>query len=391
MKKIKLFSIFSFAFLLLLGKSFGQTSPNFPACKCGNWKVLVGTGKPGDNGKLNIVKNGDLIEYQQGEIIALQATMNCTSSSKDNFCATCNRTVYQVLDENGKTFIDWQFGELPKEINTDKFECDKVYTLTLQGQCGCTTCEPFVVKFKKKCCDCSKLKDKPLINGISCLCWKKGCKDTLTYTTISNDTKCYKYEWAVSPSVKFTGQGTNQISFGCQDVKPGNIYTITVTIRCGNTVVSNSYSLNVCERLDPTFTMSSNSADVTVSSSLGGTHYWFLVKEIVTPNCQFDNGEPYVSGSGASYTFTGLVDNQQYMIYHLVFNYCDNGCGCFSSKIMCFKWLPSLMKSVSGGGGKKYESISENFSEDVNKIPQAFKKEIPRDLWMSKKPLNKQN
>lgn len=134
--------------ITLIGNyAHGQVdSPKFPECKCAGWNVQIGV-----NGKDQVVKNGGLIEFSNGSILTLSATLKCEGQDKE-YCSACSRKAHQVLDEKGNIVKPWTYGEFPKDLNTDKLECNKVYTLVLQGQCGCTTCEAFTVKFTKICC-----------------------------------------------------------------------------------------------------------------------------------------------------------------------------------------------------------------------------------------------
>jgi hypothetical protein len=255
-------------------------------------------------------------------------------------------------------------------------------TLTVSFICGNKTVTSQKV-FKVECCDCSKLPQKPVITGPTCFCLSKPCDQTLTYSVPNyGDQSCYTYEWsiknAVGGPVTIAGQGTNQMSFNCNSLQAGTYY-ITVTVKCGDKVVTNTIQLVVCNKPDPGFSMSSSGSDVTFTSLGTGTDYWYLVKDNDN-NCAYTGGETYQFSSTNPATFSGLVNNQQYTVYHFVYKKCGNNCFCWSSKMMCFKWLPSqLMKTANGAKG--VESLKERELLKIDEIPAEFRKELPKELW----------
>lgn len=394
MKKIKLFSIFTFAFLLFLGKSYGQTSPNFPDCKCGDWKVKVGSGLSAANTVLSAVNNGDLIEYQQGAIISLNAIMSCKSASaavNNNYCTSCSRTAYQVLDESGGIVIDWRFGDLPREIDTEIYKCDKVYTLVLQGQCGCATCEPFIIKFKKKCCDCSALKEVK-IQGPTFYCLKKPCTGTLTFTGTNFNNNCYKYSWAID-GVVVSGATTYQLVIDCNKIKVGD-NKITLTVSCGDKTVSSDFNITGCPNPSPNFSMLSDGSGATFTPVTPAcTNYWYLIKDN-DKSCGYSSGDAFIAPSPMitnnidPANFSGLVAGQQYVVYHFVLCRCGNNY-CWNLQVMCFTWMPPLKSMPTGGsnGGRMVtgvpheNKISEMVIENIDEIPAAIKKDLPKEMF----------
>ena len=230
------------------------------------------------------------------------------------------------------------------------------------------------------CCDCSKLPHQFSISGPNCFCLSANCNIKLNYFAPHLDPNCYKYFWQVSPSVPITGQGTEHAAIDCKSLKPGT-YTITCFISCGGKVVSSTLTLTVCPKPSPAFTMSSNGSSVSLNAT-GTSHckdYWFLVTD-KDNNCAYSSGETLQFLSGNPVTFTGLVNNQQYAVYHFVACKCGN-CMCWSSQVMCFKWLPAqLMKMANGAKGVEF--VSEKTIEDQKEIPAEFKKDLPKDIFI---------
>lgn len=247
--------------------------------------------------------------------------------------------------------------------------------------CMLSTSEAVLANYANCCCDCSQIPQKPQINGASCFCWSKDCNTTFTYSVPDYGTKnCVSYSWNVTnangTNVNNTGQGTNQISFNCKDIQPG-IYNVTIHIKCGNKEFTNTLMLTVCQKPNPSFTMNSDGSSATFISAGGGTDYWFLVKDD-NGDCAYNSPETYQYLGGSTPTFTGLATGQQYTVYHFVYNSCGNNCGCWSSKVMCFKWLPSSMKTMNGAKG--VEAVSEKMIEKHDEIPNAFWKELPKEM-----------
>jgi hypothetical protein len=269
-------------------------------------------------------------------------------------------------------------------------QCYVEFTYTNYGSYGgfalaatLTASSAVLANFKDCCCDCSRLPQKPVISGPTCFCLSKPCDQMLTYNVPNyGGQPCFTYEWSVKNAaggaVNVAGQGTNQIKFNCNSLQAG-IYNITVIIKCGGRVVTNTIQLIVCNKPDPGFSMSSNGNDVTFTSLNTGTDYWFLVKDNDN-NCAYTAGETYQFSATNPATFTGLVNSQQYTVYHFVFKKCGENCFCWSSKMMCFKWLPSqMMKTANGARG--VESLKEKELLKLDEIPAQFKKDLPREIW----------
>jgi hypothetical protein len=231
----------------------------------------------------------------------------------------------------------------------------------------------------EECCDCSHIPQKPPITGPTCFCLPHPCNQTLTYSVPNfGGLPCVSYTWNINPIVAFNGQGTNQISFNCSALAAGT-YTITVTIKCSGLVFINTIQLVVCDKPDPAFTMSSSGNSVTLTSASLCNNYWLLVNDNDN-NCAYTNGEPYQFLATNPATFTGLVNNQQYVVYHFVMCKCCNNYNCRSSKIMCFKWLPSQLTKI-GNGAKGVELLSEKEILKAEEIPAIFRKDLPKEIF----------
>ena len=264
------------------------------------------------------------------------------------------------------------------------------FTYTNQGGLGgfalkgtISASSAILSNFPNCCCDCSLLPNQFSISGPTCFCLSNNCNTVLTYNAPHLNPNCFKYSWKVSPSVPFTGQGTEHVTINCKDLKPGT-YTITCTISCGGKAVTSTITLTVCAKPSPAFSMVSNGSSVTLNAT-GASHckdYWFLVTD-KDNNCAYTSGETVQFLAGNPVTFTGLVNNQQYTVYHFVICQCGN-CICWSYQIMCFKWLPAqLMKTARGAKG--VESISDKESDNLNGIPAEFKKELPKELFIERR------
>jgi hypothetical protein len=233
----------------------------------------------------------------------------------------------------------------------------------------------------EEACDCSKLPHQFAISGPKAFCQPKNCNNTtLTYTAPAMPTgECYKYDWSVSPSVPFTGQGTNQIHLACKDLKPGS-YKITVRITCGDKTVTNTIPLTVCAKPDPSFsiTTSGAGANLTPIGAASG-HYWWLIEDNDN-SCSYTSGDGFVTPSPITTptaAFTGLINNKQYVVYHLAYNDC-NGVRCYSLQIMCFKFLPPLRANPTAKPAE-LQSISQKEVDNLRDLPQELVKQLPAD------------
>jgi hypothetical protein len=245
-------------------------------------------------------------------------------------------------------------------------------------------------------CPCDSLPKQVQITGPQFLCWKKDCNTVLTYTVPNYGNKeCYTYNWSVTggTSPVITGQGTNQIQINCKNLLPGS-YKITVTIKCGDRVVTQTIPLVVCQTPNPAFTLTTNGAGATVTPTPPGAtnHYWYIVTD-KDNNCGYTSGETFnYAGStgitGAS--FSSLVNNQQYAIYHYAYNNCGQNAGCWSLQIICFKWLPPVEFRMAPGASVELKPISQRLSESVIDIPAEFKKNLPKEMYeVNTKPIDK--
>jgi hypothetical protein len=234
-------------------------------------------------------------------------------------------------------------------------------------------------------CPCDLLAQAPQINGPTCFCWSKGCDTKLTYSVPAYDSKqCFKYSWSVDGN-PVSGQNGNQLTLNCKDLKPGS-HKISVTITCGEKTVTSYLTLTICEKPNPAFTMMSDGSSLALASTVSATHYWFLVKDN-DASCSYTSGDTFdFLGNNPTASQTGLVANQIYTVYHFVYKNCDNGCGCWSSQIMCFKWMPPVMakKGNPTNLSQPIEAISKNLLEEVSQIPAAFRKELPKEIYSQK-------
>lgn len=140
-----------------------------------------------------------------------------------------------------------------------------------------------------------------------------------TVFTIDN-CKGTTINWSVSPSVSFTGQGTNSITLNAPF--SGSSYTISVTLRCGEKSVTGTRNvkLNVPSNVTPAFLttltqVNPNSWNInTVPTMLSGVdHWWGIQYNGVYPNCSNQCLPiPYTPDSSGAYNlgiFGGMVSS----------------------------------------------------------------------------------
>lgn len=244
---------------------------------------------------------------------------------------------------------------------------------------------------KDCCCNCPDLTKPPVIQGPTCICKSRACEESFTYSVPPpTNATCVTYEWSATPNIKITNSETNTISIPCKLFNHGK-YTIKVKITCDGKSVIASLPITVCGKLPANFSMASNGSNATFqSNATSATNYWVLVKDDDN-NCVYSNGEtiePLISTPSASYS--NLANNQQYTMYHFVYNDCSEGCGCLSIQIMCFKWLPpNLMKTT--GEIPSFNEISNKTIQSMEELPVALRQKLPKEIMDSRERSFKSN
>lgn len=233
---------------------------------------------------------------------------------------------------------------------------------------------PILSDYEGCCCDCSQLPREASITGPSCFCTSPNCTTPITFSVpqYGNNT-CLQYNWSIQPAVAISGQGTNQISVNCKDWKAGN-YTVSVKVTCDKRTIGGSMPVTVCAAPNPSFSMTSNPTNATFTSTVSGTHYWFVVNDN-DANCMWSFSESinYI-GSNPTASFGTLAPNQQYMVFHVMQNQCGSGCECWSYQAMCFKWLPPQYFKTVGPP----KPVKEEMKVGWNDIPEGIRREIEK-------------
>jgi hypothetical protein len=383
--------------LVLLGyMAFSQiiqpnNPPKFPECICKGYEVSVGV----EGGKINTITNGTSITLQQGENLAVKANLICVPPHNSPNTPCCKTEAWELIDVTTGTpvvVINWSYAGFPEVIDTKNLKCDRKYELVLKGRCGCNECETFIIPFTIKC-DCCQNLPEPVLqtNTPKWFCLEKPCEQIYNfYTNQYKDCPDVKFIWSVKDasgaSVAFTGQGSNAISINCAELKAGD-YTVSLTVRCKDKSYTTNYTFTVCAKPNPNFIMESDASTATFTSTAGCTDYWYLVTDNDN-SCNYSVGDTYVYQTGSSVTFGSLVPNQQYTIYHFIWCKCgENSNGCWSSRVMCFKWLPPSMKTSPGSNQKSSQigKISEMELKTALEIPAQFKKELPKEIHQARK------
>ncbi len=280
------------------------------------------------------------------------------------------------------TFPDWT---APTNLNSIQLHPENGYTQNDGAYVSWIRLDNICIE--EVSCPCDSLPKQLQITGPQFLCYKKDCNTVLTYTVPNYGSKeCYTYNWTVSggTSPVISGQGTNQIQINCKDLKPGS-YKITVTIKCGDKVVTQTIPLIVCETPNPAFTLTTTGAGATVTPTPPGAtnHYWYIVTD-TDNNCGYTAGEIFNYAGSTGLTganFSSLVNNQQYAIYHYAYNNCGQNSGCWSLQVMCFKWLPPVGFKMAPGASVDLKPLSQRLSESVSDIPAEFKKNLPKEMY----------
>jgi hypothetical protein len=235
----------------------------------------------------------------------------------------------------------------------------------------------------EEACDCSKLPQQFTIAGPQFFCKPKNCNNiTLTYTAPTMPAgECYKYQWSVSPAVPFSGQGTNQIRLACKNLQLG-AYKITVRITCGDKTVSNTIPLMVCAKPDPSFSITTTGAGANLTPiGAASGHYWWMIED-KDNSCSYTSGDAIIAPSPVTTptaAFTGLINNKQYLVYHLAYNDCGNIAKCYSLQIMCFRFLPPL-RAAADAVAEPIQAISKKDVDRLNELPQNLVKQLPEGL-----------
>jgi len=215
--------------------------------------------------------------------------------------------------------------------------------------------------------------------------------------------------WSVSPSVPFTGNGTNAITL--TPPLSASAYTITVTIGCGRGKVSSNLVIKVTtiQGCTPDFNLtlkqtSSGSVmiDAVPASTSGVEHWWGIVYNGTYPNCtipcvsipfsiintrnvfggvhetaaiptvfsQHGMGTQVTAGSsgyGISYSFP---NNSCFKVTHYI-----NCCGVWYRQTACVS-----IGTTSAKGGQNETITPEIIKGEVEKVDP---KELPRELRTS--------
>lgn len=196
--------------------------------------------------------------------------------------------------------------------------------------------------------------------------------------------------WTVSPTIPFSGQGTNLITIN----PPYSVsaYTISVTLRCGEKSVSGTrtVNLNVPANITPAFLttltqLTNGGWNInTVPTMLAGVeHYWGVVYNGSYPNCTLPctaipladiiNGSTFggkvingvfthlgmgtgiTSGtSGSGYNYSGFPNNSCFKITHYV-----KVCGMTYRQTQCASLGSSNLKVANGASVKPNITIGE--------------------------------
>jgi hypothetical protein len=392
MKKSSLLLIVMMCFARV---GFGQAfePPKFPTCKCAEYNVSAGIkGKP-----LSVVNTQNApIVINQDEILAINASLNCTPSPTGNNCAS--ERAWEIVDvTNGANTVvkAWTLQGFPTEIDLKTLKCDKSYALVLQGRCGCTLCDPFVLNFMVKCKDCCDDLKAPIITTTSpsFFCLGKPCDQIFSYSIQDYPNTCpVKFQWTVtsesSGGINLSSANTSKTSFNCSALKPG-VYTISVTVFCKSKQLTSSTKLTVCEKPSPNFSQMSDGSDVTFNAVWGGENYWMLYEDNDN-SCLVSTGDkPHQYNdwkTPVQQVYNGLQAGKSYIIVHYAVNRCgaDGRQLCYSLKSMCFKWFPAMMSKQSPNTPQSPTSSAQNglqkISEkemNISEMPASMLKSLP--------------
>jgi hypothetical protein len=236
------------------------------------------------------------------------------------------------------------------------------------------------------CCgtDIYKLPAVPPIKGPQSL----RCDTLATFST--QDCKGAAYNWTVSPSVSFSGQGTNSIKINPPFTAAQ--YVITITITCGKKSVSNKITVKVegATACKPDFTilleeMSNGTYKVsttTQSTGAGYTHYWLLYEiascpngvasfsrySIISPTGVLSKSDPAITAPGVyGFEFPGLTRGKCYKLIHYVL--C---CGEWKTQSKCFCLSSAVFKKKITEADLKPQQKTETIKE--NQLPRELKK-----------------
>ena len=227
------------------------------------------------------------------------------------------------------------------------------------------------------CCgsDIYQLPATPPITGPATL----SCDAATVYST--NSCPGASYTWSVSPSVPFTGQGTNSISITGPYSPFVTSYTITVSIRCGTKTVTNNIVVKPGNcTANPYFSQAGDAGSMTFTSTQTGcTHWWYLVKDD-DQNGMYTAGETF---SGPITTpvanFSSLITDQFYTVYHYIYCQCGRYCSKYALYRFSFKWHPAqMMKMPSNINMDKPGYLNEKTKFEV--VPVEFLKSLPKEL-----------
>jgi hypothetical protein len=255
-----------------------------PSNSFGQWEIVNENGKL--TGAAACTAWDNLIQNVTGFALATDYNGDPSETINfDNFCWQCKTADGDLVDiGNPKDSEGTWDSNSPK----DCFCCDKAYNLPT----------------------------KPQIAGLE----KVECGASAQYTT--SNCPGATTTWAVSPSIPFTGQGTNSISFNSI---PAGTYTLSLTISCGKKRYTSTKTITALAPLNcsPAFLISVvqmpngllniNAVPTTTS---GVEHYWGISYNGTYPNCTIP-GSPILlneitggtTAAGAHVTATGVFAN----------------------------------------------------------------------------------
>lgn len=224
-----------------------------PSNSFGQWEIVNENGKL--TGAAACTAWDNLIQNVTG--FALGTDYNGDPSeiiNFDNFCWQCKNADGDIVDIGNP--LDSE-GTWDSNTPKDCFCCDKAYNLPT----------------------------KPQIAGLE----KVECGASGQYST--SNCPGATTTWAVSPSIPFTGQGTNSISFNSI---PAGSYTLSLTISCGKKRYTSTKTITALAPLNctPAFLLSVVqmpngllNINAVPTTTAGVEHYWGISYNGTFPNC----------------------------------------------------------------------------------------------------------
>jgi hypothetical protein len=330
--------------------AMGIEPPKFSDCKCSGYKVTAGVaGKP----YTAMANNSNPIILQQGEDLGLTAELICKSDNPETPC--CSSKAWELVDltDGGATVITkWSYNNFPSQIQTKGLKCDRTYAVVLQGRCGCTVCDPFLVKFTYKCKDCCNDLKAPIITSSSprSICLTDTCSQTFSYKIQDYPTDCpVRIQWFVtseSGTQISVASDKQAISFSCKNLKPGT-YTISVTVYCKDKKLTSTRTLTVCQTPNAKFKSDDDVSNYTATTTTPAQQDYWIMADDLDGDCKLSlgdvahsiNGTPMDWTSGTSISFTNLAPEKSYLILHISINQCGSTY-CIDGFLKCYKYAP---------------------------------------------------